>query len=295
MRNVLLIITLFLFACNAENTTIANCEKWEVSKSVFYDVVQTEIKTEKDSIILAKKSNYRIELIVNEIGDSNQITCSIKFATRKPDSLLTDVEKLLSDTIEYKEEFNFIYQTNKIGQYQEIINWNELDKKINKSWDDYKDSLINSAQKEEAIANLESAFLNRTAIETKLTMAITPLHSIYGLSYSNQTEDTQEIMTGLSNQALPSIMSKKILAEENNYILMQLTHVFDSNQLLTQVNEFVGELGNKETITHIEMTDTCNVGFNKLTGWPYGVEFWRIAKAGNMQKKITLSITEIEN
>ncbi|MBW6484187.1 MAG: hypothetical protein K0B10_14145 [Vicingaceae bacterium] len=297
MRNILFISIIFLLSCNKHKINVVNCEKWEINKPIFYNVEYREIKTDKDSVILAKKSIYRVELVVDEKGDSSRITWSIKYETRKPDSLLTNLEKLIGDTIEYKEEYKIIYQTNEVGQYQKIVNWDELDKMITGLWNDYKNTLnVNTTTKKEVLKNIESAFMNRAAIESKLTLAISPLHCVFGLPYSNQTSQTTEIVTGFNNQPLLSNKTHKILSEENDFVVMQVTYEYDSNEVVSQVNDVVRELGSKEVeiAGQIKMTDTCNVGFSKLTNWPYQVEFWRVAKLGDVKKNISVSLVQVK-
>lgn len=281
MKKILWTVLVFLVGCNQTAKDFYNAEKWNVGDELHYSVEITETELLGDSITKGEKTKYNVELIVSEIGDTNVITWTIKQSIRKPDSLLTNLQKVIFDTTEEREEIKIVYQTNKTGQYLGILNWADVEKYVDSQWN----SIIKSNEEgyrknEKNIIKLRTAFSTRQIIEAKLARDIMALHSIYGQPYSEIEIQSQENMTGFNNQSISSNVKIEIMKKFNDHLYLRLTSQPDSTQTANQINDFVNQFVTDTTPLKIKIMDTCIVNFNKLTCWASQITYWRSASMG---------------
>ncbi len=290
-----ILFTLIILSIGCKQTTLEtyNSDNWKLGDTLHYKASFIEIDKVGDSITKAEISTYKADLIVNYLGETNTLTWKIFIGKRKNDAKLTDLERAIGDTIEYKEERKIIYKTNKFGQYQEILNWVEIEK--------YNDSLwvllLNKAggislENKEKIGLLKEVFNNRPAIETKTTKDIMALHSIYGRPISKSSIELKENTAGINNQALLANTKLEILNYYTDNLIVRLTMELDSNQVQNQVNEWTDQFIPHNESLKMKTVDTCLVDYNKLTNWPNHVEYWRIVTVGDRMKHIGVSLIQ---
>ncbi|MGZ4057930.1 MAG: hypothetical protein ACXVPU_02835 [Bacteroidia bacterium] len=287
---------ILIVACHQPQKDIFNCNKWNVGDIFHFDVEHIEVELTNDSITNVTKGKYKAELTVLELGETNTLKWTIKEQHRKPDSLLSALDKKISDTIEYKDELTIIYKTNKLGQYQKIINWPDINKYMESKWND----LMKTEKKDfhpniEFLKKIKKEFLTKPAIEASVTKDIGPLHLIYGLPSSDSLTQTQEKGRGLNYQSLSTKISSKLTQDHDDYAIVRITQLLNPKELKDQVNNMINEYLSDTINSKMDIRDTCLVDYDKLKGWARHIEYWRIISIGNKRKQISVSLKQVEN
>lgn len=296
-RLLILLIGIAFIGCGADdikNDLMVSCSNWKNNDSLLYDVVITEYKVTTDTTVYGTKSSYRASLTLSQVNDKNTITWSIKKPIKRQDSITKLIDLVSSDSLDYIEMLQVVYQTNSQGQYESIVNWKEIENFTDSVWNDEFRGIKNGSTFDEKRYNMaKSVFLNRNAIEGKLARDIMALHYVYGDYDSDNQDEYETIAIGLSGKPTNTQFSYKFLEKNDENLIIQLTNNFDSKQIGNQLNDVVNQLTDSNLNSPVNIHDTCMVDFNTKTHWANQVEYWRTISIGDKKKRICVSLMQV--
>jgi hypothetical protein len=291
-----LFLVIIIAGCGRKDETVFNCSKWDIGKRLTYFVELSDANLIGDSITNIKVNFYKADLEFIELGEKhNTIKWHIRQPVKKPDSLITELNRAVADTLDYQEVLQIIYQTNKLGQYEEIKNWPEVEKYFETVWNKKFEDFTSDPAKKETLTKLKKTFASRPAIEAKLTRDIMALHIIFNTDHTIIETKFKGEVAGLNNQPLILSSISKILEETENNRIVEIINGYDPHQNKEQVDAFITGFSTDTLLSPVRMTDTIQVNYNKLTSLPKQVEYWRYISIDNRKKQIGVLINQIED
>ena len=295
MKKILLILIVVAASCKPSKQNVFGCDKWKDGDKLFYDVEIVEKKFKNDSVISEQQIGYKAELDISKTGDSTIITWRMLQQVRKPDSVLTHLQKELNDTIGFSEVLKIVYKVNKQGQYLELLNWKELEEKSDSIWnseikkleDENKSTTPETHKK---LAQIKAETQTSPAIEARFTREILALHLAYGLPYSDSIIRLKMAAAGLSDETIPSKITTQIKHNYRDAVCLEITSEPDSRETGRQVNNMVRRMIADSVSEKMTINDTCEVTFNKKTDWAESLLYFRMVTLGDRknQTKILL-------
>lgn len=290
MKYLKYVLIITIASCSRQNSTIdINANSLAQGTNIEYIIEQTNIDMIHDSILNVSKLQTHISLdIKSKIKDSTIIHWTIYSPESIADSLLSDFQKLIGDTIKLNKVFTIEYSTSWNGEYRNILNWDVIF--------DFSDSLwIKNFQIDERssplsqleIDNIKSAFTTRTYLEPKISKNIMLVHYLYGLTIEKSTLSLEKPCEYCKYGKLKI----EVLDDNLLYPTFRITYDIDSLFAMSFINGIIGNIvnTNNESFTG-SIKDTVLYRFDSKKGFPIQIESWRMITSNDRINQQSTSI-----
>lgn len=287
---ILFILALFTSCFNNKSKTFS-IDRWKAGDSASYHVEFVDFEFLNDSIVHAKSNYYKATLNILTLGKSNVLEWHIRQPLMKSDSLISDLERVVGDTVDYMETLKIKYQVNANGEFEKVVNWPDLEMYVNAYWDSLILNNTLDQTKRKGLDEIRNTFSNRPVVEAQMTRDIQALHLIFNKPFVNG--DYEEDIIGLNEEIIPSTIKILILGAENDFKYIRITRELNSAPLSLQLNDFASNLTKDTSPVDIFANDTAFIEFNSTISLPTNVEYWRVIKIANKHRRIGVSLKQL--
>jgi hypothetical protein len=230
-----------------------------------------------------------------EVGEHNILKWRIRQPVKRPDSLITPLERSWADTLDYKEMLQIVYRADASGRYEEIVNWPQVERFRDSLWRKMTLGYMTDSSKHEIVKKLKETFMTRPSIEAKLTRDIAALHVVYNKKHERSESNAQDQVPGINDLTLTQMAKSRIVENNAENAIVKITQEFDPVEFKEQVGLVVGDLTNDTLPNYAaRISDDIIVDYSKITGWPIKVEYWRSISMGIRRKTIGIVLKQIE-
>lgn len=289
----IILIAFAFVGCETKNNNVIDSSVWKDGERLIFNVVQTEIKLNNDSVFGGKKQSYKAILTLSSI-DSNIISWSVLKPIKRHDSLTSMLDVLNPDTVDYIQDLEIIYKVDSLGRYQEIVNWEQVEVYADSIWElNFLESKEESTFDEERYESVKATFLNRSSIESWLARDIMSFHFAYGHDYSDTITQNEMIIAGFNNAPINSEITCQVIERNTDNLILTFIQKLESNQVANQINDFYSSYIESFDFSTMDVVDTCMVDFNLNNGFPNQVEYWRTASLDSLTKQTFVSILKV--
>lgn len=274
MKNSIIIIgILFLttFSCKAQDEKTfkikANWEKGEVKEMIVQQSGSWTINGQENPFPTEIKAKYSITII-----DKTEKGYIVEWK-----KILNNDKELEEDQFmkEYVSQFKYVIETDLMGNFKELSNWNslvELNKKL-------KDKIISEAKRENVSQiELENMLAQMKLAETKsdLIEMCNELTDIFHGSFGEELRLNATILepTTIPNQyfkdGIPASLETKTKDLDNDRISITYTYIYDYEKLKELYKKHFPDQEYKEQ----KMSSYSELIYNKKTGWIEKITFY---------------------
>lgn len=234
---------------NLADSTVKVISYWNKGDTHTYKVIKTDLRSKNEAVIANDSTVFNIEL---SVIDSTATSYTVQALYKNYEVYKSNIKQELP---EVTEGLKIVYNTNEYGEFQEVVNWEEVRDYSNTSLDiiidAYKKNGIMTDDEIGKVKNLISAtFSTKEAIETVIAVDIQQLHQFHGSVYKLGEEVEGEIeLTNVYNPSEPFMADVYIaldtIYDDESYLLIY-THSIPKDQLLASVSVLMKNIS-KET------------------------------------------------
>lgn len=276
ISSLLLLISLLLvskldFGQNViTDTTATVVSYWEKGDSANFTLIQTKEKYDNEKILSKGSSISKIEFSVTDVTPKSYII-NWKYSEIKVNGNETQsptVEKLIKLT----QGINFKYRTSELGEFQELLNWEEVQsavsKTINKLITETKDSKLAGI-----FEQTKNVFSSKESIEQIIMKDIQMLHGIYGGEYKLKQKisvDT-ELPNFLGGEPFPAILNIDMYELDQKQALckIEISQTIDKDKAAKIISDWLNKAdqSNNSNTNPINISDNTKYEIDLKKGW----------------------------
>lgn len=299
---------------NMEDSTVQAIMYWDMNESYNYRITQSTLEEKGGNITKNDSIAYDVKVsIIDSTATSYTIKWEFSNYYAKGLNLMPQLKKLL-------EEKKFIYKTNELGEFEELVNWEEIrDNLLETTKETTKALLANKSQAiDEATLNkvlkaTEGLLSSKEYIENKAIEPVQIFHTFMGGAYQlGEMLESEIEVPNVINPQKPLIAQAAVwldeIAEEDNFYVLRYRQMVDEEQLMELTKELLSsfsknmDLGTKAQ----EEIDKAFGGEEKLVhsthvdaaidnwGRPIYIETYTNVNFANNRKAITIEIEMID-
>ena len=263
MKNSLLVLVFFMSTfvlsaqINKENSTVQTIAYWNLGEKQEYSITREQVKLKENDTISKKISTYDVDItVVDSTATSYIVEWNYKNNKDQGNYELNEKENGLK----------IRFKTDEMGTFQEVLNLNEVQNYVKKTFDKLKNSINNSSKETEPFFNnMKNMFTTKEILESVFLNDIQVFHSFYGGQYtlSEVVEDQIEIdnvFGGSPYLADITLVLEDIDFEEDSYVL-KYYQTINPEQFKTVVEDVSEQLG-KGISSDEEKLDFDKFGIN---------------------------------
>ncbi len=189
----LLIIIIFIpLRSEEEDSKISFVAYWSVGDSYDYKVFKTTQQWSDDKLVKDQHNNYTAKFTVLEETDSSYI---IKWTYETNLGNNYDIPEVYNDKLSKYNISEIIYKTSELGEFIEILNWNEISEFMNTLFDEMillmaDDDEVKKKALISALLPIKQIYSSREGLEQLAFKELQYLHFPLGLEF-----DVNEPMT----------------------------------------------------------------------------------------------------
>lgn len=127
MRFIYLLGLLLLAGCSANETYQLTCKEWQIGDNVVYIMEVYDYRYEHEEVVLDKSYRGKIELFVDQVSPTHQLTAKLYYKKHIPEEELSEIDKIAGDTLKDYHAFTVRYQLGDDGRYQKVLNLDDLE------------------------------------------------------------------------------------------------------------------------------------------------------------------------
>lgn len=244
---IILLIALFFtigsFAqINAENSTVQTITYWDLGEKQEYSITYEKLKIKENDTISKESLSYDVDVVVID-STANSYTIEWNYKNHETSNPDLTFQKLMGATDGLKVRF----KTDEMGMFQEILNLNEVQDYVKKTFDKLEKSLDSTPKETELFFNnMKNMFTSKEVIESLILRDIQAFHTFHGGQYTlGEVVESQieidNVFGGKPFLADITLTLEDIDLEEDNYVLKYYQHV-DPEQLKTVVEDVSKQL-----------------------------------------------------
>jgi hypothetical protein len=295
---------------NYEDSTVQAITYWELNESHVYEITQSKNKS-KETVPTdegAMRSEVRISVI-----DSTETSYTIEWRFLKHYIPNLDLIPELKDLLDKKR---YIYRTNELGEFEELLNWEEVRDntlatakvalnsvaKSNNALNDSLSRLVNT---------FTESLMTKEYVEQKVIEPINMFHSFFGAEYKlgeileSEIEIPIPIPNMQSTKAQVKVWFDSIDEEYDTYTLCYEQKI-DQEAAKKLISEFMDNLSKQ--LSNKNLSDVVNEALREgldykitiysefdNTGWPLNIIGTTNINLGNNQQNKIIRIRMISD
>lgn len=291
------------FSQNRFTDTSATCIAfWKKNDNMVYKIVHTKTKTDSKEHYSARVSNYEAHI---KIVDSAESGFTIEW-TYKNFKVTGASEQALNSLETIIEGMKFIYKTDNVGMFSDLLNWQEV-KTI--AFANYEKAIAQKGQSGEFVAALnqiKSIFNSKENTETILIKEVQLFHAPYGLEYNRKAELFETELPNVTGGApFPAniTMSLDELDEKRDIIKISINQTIDKGKSGPIIADILKKLSGsaikdeaemKKQIRDMEISDINQYTISLISGWISDIAFKRTTNIGAMKQIETYQISRAQ-
>jgi len=254
-----------LFAqIDAENSTVQTIAYWDLGEKQEYTITNEKVKITGNDTISKEFSTYDVDITVID-STANSYIMEWYYKNNK-NQVNHKVGKII-------DELRIRFKTDEMGAFQEILNLNEVQDYVKKTFDELKKSIDNAPKETEPFFdNMKNMFTSKEVIESLILRDIQVFHTFHGGQYAlGEVVESQieidNVFGGKPFLADITLILDDINLEEYNYVLKYYQSV-DAEQLKTAVKD-VSELLGADVFPEEKKVDFDMLGIDNLENESY--------------------------
>lgn len=278
-----------IIAQNRTTDTSATCIAfWKNKESKIYQIKHSKEKTESATKNSKSESGYEAHI---KIIDSSEAGFTIEWVYKNftnsgaPEYTLNSLNAIM-------DGLKFVYKTNDVGTFSELLNWQEVRDYSIKS---YEKAIADKSKNKDfvaAISQLKTIFNSKENIEMVLIKEIQLFHSPYGVEYniSGLSVET-ELPNVTGGQAIPATISIKLneLKVNDDFCKVSINQKIDKGKAGPIIIDMLKKLSGKPNqneeeikkgIIDMEVSDYNDFTYNISSGWLSKILFKRFTHVG---------------
>lgn len=275
---------------------------WSRHDSHVYKIRHVKSKTGQNDQILSRESNYEAHI---KVVDSTEKGFTIEW-TYKNFQASGVTENVLNSLETIMDGIKFIYKTDDMGMFSELVNWEQV---RDRAFASYEKAIAEKGRSNELIAALKqvkSIFNSKENIESVLIKEVQLFHTPYGREY-NKTAEVFETelpnVTGGSPFPANITIVLDTVNIKNDLINLSISQTIDKGKagpiivdILKKISAtpIKDETEMKRQVKEMEISDISQYTISLSTGWIKYLVFNRTSKISTNKQVETYQISEIE-
>lgn len=249
MKIKLLTLISFVFTLNLsaqinkEDSTVQTIAYWDLREKQEYTITYEKAKVRENDTISKEVSTYDVGITVID-STANSYIMEWHYKNHTTDQKELIYQELAKATDGLKIRF----KTDEMGEFQEVLNLNEIQDYVKKSVDEIKKSYDKVSKETNPIfENLTNMFTSKEAIEAIVLRDIQAFHTFHGGQYAlgEVIESQIEIENHFGGKpflADITLFLDEIYFEEYNYVL-KYYQTLNEEQVKEAVKSFLDKVG----------------------------------------------------
>ncbi|HEX8333882.1 MAG TPA: hypothetical protein VF622_14780 [Segetibacter sp.] len=297
LRSLLLVVCLLLggksiFCQNVvTDSTATVVSYWKKGDSGNYTLTQTKEKSDNGKIISKGSSISRIDFSVIDATEESYII-NWRYAEIKVNG--NEAQNPISEKFaKLVQGINFKYQTSELGEFQELLNWKEVQTSVFKIIDrlviEYTDPQIAGV-----LNQTKAIFSTKESIEQVIMKDIQMLHGIYGGEYKlkQKVSGETELPNFLGGDPFPAILNVEMydLDKEEGLCKIEVSQVVDKDKATKIIRNWIQKAGQSKDsgTSSINVSDKLKYEVELKNGWVKSLHHNRTSETNGLR------ITEIQ-
>lgn len=280
---------------NANDSSVQVIGYWEKGEKQSYVITTEKYKIKNNDTTSRNFLKYNVDIqIIDSTADSYTIDWLYKnYEYRTENPIMKKLSSLMEDMI-------ITIKTNKLGVFQEVENWQEIKNYILKSTKMLSSELKNVPEIDKVIANIESLYNTKEAIEASAIREIQQFHTYHGAKYklNEEYKATVKVLNIYGGEPFDSninVWLDEYNSEENNYVI-RMSQSVDSKQLLDASVDYITKMAKTmgspapDTSRLTSLENTTNTASRiHGSGWViYSIETKEVKSDGNTTVEETI-------
>jgi hypothetical protein len=294
-RLLLSVILLIMFSpvfgqINMKDSTVQVIGFWDKNEKQTYKLSQCKYKIVNNDTISRDTASSEVYITVID-STTNSYTIEWLYKNIKTNDKLPVMRKLAA----LAENIRVVVKTSELGEFQGIMNWEEVAGQVKSILNQIKPELTNIPGGDKVLDQIASIYSTKEAIENSAYKEIPLFYAFHGGRYKLQEEmhgkvKLPNILGGEQFDGDMTVWLDEIMpGDDENYSILRAIQTTDKEQLTTAVTKFIADLG-KNMGTDIplkeedfkDLKNNVEIGMSIHNGgWPiYGMQTTEVSMQG---------------
>lgn len=243
---------------------------WQKGDVANFTLTQIKEKYENKKLMMSGSSTSQIEIKVLYANKDSYIL-NWKYGDIKVQGE-EGQDEAVKEFASLTEGINFTYKVSELGEFQELVNWAEvqasvikiLDKLIEKSGNPSLQPVLRQARK---------VFSSKESIEMLIMKDIQLFHSVYGGEYllKQKMVGETELPNILGGNPFPATVEVELyeLDQKNNICKISVLQTIDKQKAADEINAWLKKNGQSKTNnpSPVDITDKTDYEIELVRGW----------------------------
>ncbi|AUC16816.1 hypothetical protein BTO06_17435 [Tenacibaculum sp. SZ-18] len=252
MKKAFLLVLLLISSTNLfsqiDSTKVAFVSYWSTGDSYDFKISNIKQQWKKGQLVKDEKREYVANFTVL---DSTDTSYTVKWSYQNDLSNDYDIPKVFLDKFTKYKTSEIIYKTSELGEFLELINWEEIGEKMNNLFNDII-NIVGDADTEEkeflkkAMMPIIRAYSSKEGIEQLLLKEIRYFHFPMGVEFDirtalNYDEEIANILGEDPIKAKTTLSFEHVNFEDEFCVLKQKTRL-DPDDSMRMIKEFFSRI-----------------------------------------------------
>ncbi len=303
MKNLFLLIAVFLYSFSfgkannlINDSTVTFISYWDKGESYDFLLEQSKQKFSGDPLIENTNSSTTFTMTVVD-STENDYVIEFLYGNTSTDEELNPIEKVLNNL---KNGLKYKYRIGSMGEFQELINWEEIR--------DVAKSMIDTiaAQNEEGpqmkmfyssiAASLNKEYLEESSDEIQF------YHLPFGYEYvlNSKREQITNLSNPLIGKPIPATYSIELtdINQEEGWCELQINKTINKEEYSEYLSELIQKISSanrkenaNDEIANFDMSDNMRFIMDLNSGWILYFQRIETSEIGSTKKVKTMSIS----
>lgn len=268
-----------------KDSSVNYIANWTKGENKIYYIIHNKESYELGK--LKSEFNFSYETHITVL-DSTKNNYTIQWVFHLPENV-KETNPKLADSLPVFEGMKMIFKTSKIGQFKELINWQEVKDSYIKMMEFSLPGKMDSAAKS-ALEQSKSLFNSKEMVESALIKEIQLFYLPYGNTFTtNEVKAKTQLPTPFDSKPVPALETNKIteLNPEQDYFMLVINQDIDKldaqkffEELLSKANmdSGIAVVDARKFLETFEIKDHSEYKFIPSIGWPKRISYERIVK-----------------
>lgn len=251
MKQILKLLTLLALILNSEylsaqinikDSTAQAVGYWSKQEIQKFKVVYNKLRIKEKDTIVDEKTTYNVDV---KIIDSTANSYTIEWFYHDY-NIETDNE-LLKKMNSIANDISVQFKTNEFGAFEEVVNWKEISKYINKGIKTLKKDIKITPQLKQAFKTIDHLYDSKESIEANAIKDILQYYSFHGSLFKLNEKLSGESLVNNNYGGDPFKSTLEISLDEidteNDTYVLRMKNSINSKQLTDETYKYLKKLG----------------------------------------------------